>query len=56
MAFTVRSILIPVDFGAGSDHALEYGLDLAASLEKQLSRASVTDHCRHRRGERDGRH
>lgn len=32
MAFNVRSILAPVDFGAGSDHALEYALDLAASL------------------------
>jgi nucleotide-binding universal stress UspA family protein len=32
MAFTVRSILAPVDFGAGSDHALEYALDLAAAL------------------------
>jgi nucleotide-binding universal stress UspA family protein len=32
MAFTVRSILTPVDFGAGSDHALEYALDLASAL------------------------
>lgn len=32
MAFTVRSILSPVDFGAGSDHALETALDLAKAL------------------------
>ncbi len=29
MAFTVRNILAPVDFGAGSEHALDIALDLA---------------------------
>lgn len=32
MAFTVRSILSPVDFGVGSDHALDTALDLAQAL------------------------
>lgn len=32
MAFTVRSILSPVDFGAGSDHALDTALDLAQAV------------------------
>lgn len=32
MAFTVRSILTPVDFGAGSEHALETALDLAKAV------------------------
>ncbi len=32
MAFTVRSILSPVDFGTGSDHALDTALDLAQAL------------------------
>lgn len=32
MAFTIRSILSPVDFGAGSDHALETALDLAKAV------------------------
>lgn len=36
MAFTLRSILAPVDFGAGSDHSLEVALDLA-----KLTGASV---------------
>jgi nucleotide-binding universal stress UspA family protein len=36
MAFTLRNILAPVDFGAGSDHSLEAALDLA-----KLTGASV---------------
>lgn len=36
MAFNLRSILAPVDFGAGSDHSLEVALDLA-----KLTGASV---------------
>jgi nucleotide-binding universal stress UspA family protein len=32
MAFTVRSILSPVDFGVGSETALDYALDLAQAL------------------------
>ncbi|MBI2389124.1 MAG: universal stress protein [Deltaproteobacteria bacterium] len=29
MAFSLRSVLAPVDFGAGSDHSLQVALDLA---------------------------
>lgn len=32
MAFQARTILAPVDFGAGSDHSLEVALDLAERL------------------------
>lgn len=32
MAFSVRTILAPIDFGGGSDHSLDYALDLAQAL------------------------
>lgn len=36
MAFTIRTVLAPVDFGASSEHALDVALDLAKSVGATL--------------------
>ena len=36
MAFSIRTILVPTDFGETSDHALEAALDLAKALQAKL--------------------